>query len=717
MVNPRAFQGARKIFLTGEKEAYSQAVDEGFVPEAVVKIQHRYFKRFPIDLPDEVDPTPEELAAVDDEAIDPEYPEPDPEKMTGAEYEAAMEELSKRQRKIAFWKGQIKRWLAYQYTKDHDVDSKANGANDPYRALLYKLTGKEFVRPRVKTPCNVWRKTQRGAIEEKTKALAAELSVGKKGLAALRDKIAREMFSQLPEEERRKWRSTAEQESNAAQKMWEQEVTSPASTASEDRQRCILGLIRFMQPVLDLVCEATGWKASFIAGGPEPAHDGKLNMLSIHSGKMTGDVPLDFGVAKREDYKKLFIPIYGRFLKKCYSAEECHSRALKPEDSLSLEAIGLEAEGASLFSVEDFPGGPNPSTSSSQERRMISALEPELSAATPTSVPPTRGASPLAVHPSTLEPPIAPVRLRSRPPSPGPSHACSPPPQFPKTLSTSRSFISFDLDCLHCNGSSAFDPHHLCIGSTAFNEHILASEELLSSPGSPNASPPPNTSFSSISTVSSASEALPSTKTSSASGELLSSSITLSSLWHLLPLIPTAYLKRSGAENEAKGRTTRRSRAAEVVVGSVEPEVPAAVVADSSVPSWFSSVLSMLQSQVLDRDPQWMALVEKWAAFEAQEHYEEVDRLPSSFRPDVIGAWIQQSVLRDTARRQQDQSGQSQRKLGGIEEAGLNGLVSVLAGLFFWGCAAKEGQQTLLEWESAVKDCLVVLTQLTTSVA
>ena len=47
----------------GEKEAYSQAVDEGYIAECTAKIQRRFFKRFPIDLPDEVEPTPEELAS------------------------------------------------------------------------------------------------------------------------------------------------------------------------------------------------------------------------------------------------------------------------------------------------------------------------------------------------------------------------------------------------------------------------------------------------------------------------------------------------------------------------------------------------------------------------------------------------------------------------------------------------------------------------------
>ena len=43
--------------------------------------------------------------------------------------------------------------------------------------------------------------------------------------------------------------------------------------------RCIQGLVRFAQPILDLISEATGWKTTLLAGGPEPAHGGRLNVI------------------------------------------------------------------------------------------------------------------------------------------------------------------------------------------------------------------------------------------------------------------------------------------------------------------------------------------------------------------------------------------------------------------------------------------------------
>ena len=72
MVNPGAFRGSRKEFLMSEKAAYSAGMAGGYGADALVLIQRRYFKRYPVDLPHHEEPTAEHLAAVDDEAPEPE---------------------------------------------------------------------------------------------------------------------------------------------------------------------------------------------------------------------------------------------------------------------------------------------------------------------------------------------------------------------------------------------------------------------------------------------------------------------------------------------------------------------------------------------------------------------------------------------------------------------------------------------------------------------
>ncbi|PPQ90579.1 hypothetical protein CVT25_015165 [Psilocybe cyanescens] len=82
-----------------------------------------------------------------------------------------------------------------------------------------------------------------------------------------------------------------------------------------------------MQPILDIICDSTGWKASFIAGGPEPAH------VSI-----LGTQPETFHLTKPK------------------ALEECHSCALKLGDRvLSLQVVAVEDGGNVTIDTADAP--------------------------------------------------------------------------------------------------------------------------------------------------------------------------------------------------------------------------------------------------------------------------------------------------------------------------------------------------------------------------
>ena len=101
MVNPGTFRGLRKEFLLGEKPAYAAAVTGGYVPDALALIQRRYFKRFPVDLPLDQEPTPESLAGVDDDAADNEAVPPDEDNCAPEVYEALLEQFQERSKLVA----------------------------------------------------------------------------------------------------------------------------------------------------------------------------------------------------------------------------------------------------------------------------------------------------------------------------------------------------------------------------------------------------------------------------------------------------------------------------------------------------------------------------------------------------------------------------------------------------------------------------------------
>jgi hypothetical protein len=102
MVNPGAFRGLRKTFLMSHKEAYSQAIASNSTADFLVDLTRRYFKRFPVTLPHDQEPSPEHLASVDDNAADSDLGRPDPANMSKDEYEAAERAYRTAQETIAF---------------------------------------------------------------------------------------------------------------------------------------------------------------------------------------------------------------------------------------------------------------------------------------------------------------------------------------------------------------------------------------------------------------------------------------------------------------------------------------------------------------------------------------------------------------------------------------------------------------------------------------
>ena len=126
--------------------------------------------------------------------------------------------------------------MAYQYMKDTDVDVMEPNADNPFSSLIHQLSGKEPVRPRKKTPVNVWRKTQRHNIEARVKNLAEAQGIPKDRWAALRDKVTREMFNELPAATRDKWAQQAADESKQAADEYDRLVKSNPSTKPQDRQ-------------------------------------------------------------------------------------------------------------------------------------------------------------------------------------------------------------------------------------------------------------------------------------------------------------------------------------------------------------------------------------------------------------------------------------------------------------------------------------------------
>ena len=121
--------------------------------------------------------------------------------------------------------------------KDQDADSLDANGNSPYLNLLSRILNKDLAKPRRKTAVNVWRKTQRHEIETRVKKVAAAAGTSKDHLAALRDRVARDMFNALSPAVQEKWKKQADKESSSALAEWQRNIKEEPSVAAADRQR------------------------------------------------------------------------------------------------------------------------------------------------------------------------------------------------------------------------------------------------------------------------------------------------------------------------------------------------------------------------------------------------------------------------------------------------------------------------------------------------
>jgi len=115
-----------------------------------------------------------------------------------------------------------------------DLDPRDTGEHSPYRAILFKLTGKGYKLPRLKPPYYLWRTGHRDRINELAKL---DPTISKKTAASIRDRIARDLFSQLPAEEQEGWYEMAAGQYAEEKTKYDDAMHGPPSTRPEDRQQ------------------------------------------------------------------------------------------------------------------------------------------------------------------------------------------------------------------------------------------------------------------------------------------------------------------------------------------------------------------------------------------------------------------------------------------------------------------------------------------------
>ena len=148
----------------------------------------------------------------------------------------------------------------------------------------------------------------------------------------------------------------------------------------------------------------------------------------------------------------------------------------------------------------------------------------------------------------------------------------------------------------------------------------------------------------------------------------------------------------------------------------------------------------MLLSPEISLGERWAELVELWAIFEKKEGFAERGKLLPTHRPQAISEWIQRARsptwrpdIANVPKFEKDFRAwwlflQPKWRVGvegtiadecidgnwdALRKPGLNGVVSLLAALFYWGRVAQKNAKHREVWVAHVEECIVVFRRLT----
>ncbi len=103
--------------------------------------------------------------------------------------------------------------------------------------LMSKITGTSLQRPRLRTPYNLWGPQNRCFIDPIFQERVKEGNVPASRQAALRSALYKELFDELPVDEKNEWVQRADDEHREAMAKVEKALNSEPSTDPTDRQR------------------------------------------------------------------------------------------------------------------------------------------------------------------------------------------------------------------------------------------------------------------------------------------------------------------------------------------------------------------------------------------------------------------------------------------------------------------------------------------------
>jgi hypothetical protein len=146
--------------------------------------------------------------------------------------------------------------------------------------------------------------------------------------------------------------------------------------------------------------------------------------------------------------------------------------------------------------------------------------------------------------------------------------------------------------------------------------------------------------------------------------------------------------------------------------------------------------LAMLQNNEPPLGNRWAELLRLWSAFEEKENFKEQQKLSPDGRPQCVSEWIRRGrsttwrpvissipALEKSFEawwtnlqpdwRKNDDGSIAFTNIDGdweiLRKPGLNGILSAITCLFYWGCKVQGNQTRRARWATSVEDCILVL--------
>ncbi len=173
--------------------------------------------------------------------------------------------------------------------------------------------------------------------------------------------------------------------------------------------------------------------------------------------------------------------------------------------------------------------------------------------------------------------------------------------------------------------------------------------------------------------------------------------------------------KRSGTTTNTKSLPKKRKTNENLTATSSSASTATNTGTSDTNPPWASKALTLFK--LTDLGPEWHHFVATWLAFEQQSGFESSGRLPAQGRPCAVHDWIKrarpsdyrpeikdikhfakefqtwwQAIQPDWRADGADAQPPQERGWDELRYPGVNGILSVVAALFFWGHAIRGDQ-------------------------